>query len=111
MAIIWVAVGSLVPGDSPLAAELDLVNDKIVHFTAYAFLAFLPVIAFERRRAGILTALLMILLGAVLEAAQSLSPGRDVEFSDLLMNILGVFCGILSALPVRARLEKGRGSR
>jgi VanZ family protein len=40
-------------------------------------------------------------LGAALEGGQTFSPGRAVELSDLAANNLGVFCGLVLALPLR----------
>ena len=103
-ALGWVIVGSLAPASSPLMVMVGRlhVSDKILHFFAYLLLALLPVVSFKSRRRGIVTGLLMALLGAALEGGQTLSPGRNVELADILANNLGVFCGLLLGLPLRS---------
>src|SRR3954462_869928 len=68
------------------------VSDKLVHFAAYAGLALLSLLAFERRR-GTLVALSMIPLGGLVEFAQRLAPGRTPDIMDALANCLGVLLG------------------
>jgi VanZ family protein len=67
--------------------------DKLVHFGAYAGLAFLSLLAFEGRR-GMAVALSMIFLGAGIEILQHFSPGRTPDIDDAIANTLGVLSGI-----------------
>jgi len=67
--------------------------DKLVHFAAYAGLAFLSLLAFEGRR-GMAAALSMIFLGAGVEILQHFSPGRTPDIDDAIANTLGVLSGI-----------------
>ena len=99
-----VIIGSLLPASSSfLAAAGRLhISDKVQHFSAYLVLSFLPIIGFRDRGAGILAGLSMFVLGALLEAGQHFSPGRSVEFGDVLANCAGVGCGVLLAPPIRA---------
>jgi VanZ family protein len=76
--------------------------DKLQHFGAYLALSFLPVIGFRDRRRGIIAGLSMFVLGTLLEAGQHFSPGRAVEFGDVIANGAGVSCGTLLGLPIRA---------
>ena len=78
------------------------INDKVMHFGAYLALSFLPVIGFRDRRRGIVAGLSMFLLGVLMEAGQHFSPGRTVEFGDVIANGAGVSCGTLLGLPIRA---------
>ena len=78
------------------------VNDKVMHFCAYLGLSFLPVIGCKDRRRGLMAGLSMFLLGVLMEAGQHFSPGRAVEFGDVLANGAGVSCGTLLGLPIRA---------
>jgi VanZ family protein len=64
-------------------------------------LSLLPVIGFRDRRRGIVAGLSMFLLGLVLEGGQHFSPGRAVEFGDVIADGAGVGCGFLLAPPVR----------
>jgi VanZ family protein len=44
----------------------------------------------------------MFVLGTILEGGQHFSPGRAVEFGDVIANGAGVSCGTLLGLPIRA---------
>ena len=103
--IACVAVGSLLPAASPVLLEVGRlhISDKLLHFGAYLTLSFLPVVALRDRRNGLFAAASMFLLSALLEAGQTLSPGRAVELGDLLANAFGVISGILLASPLRPR--------
>ena len=76
--------------------------DKLQHFGAYLALSFLPAIGFRDRRRGIVVGLSMFVLGTLLEGGQHFSPGRTVELGDVIANGIGVSCGALLGLPVRA---------
>jgi VanZ family protein len=102
-AVIAVIVGSLLPGSSyPMQALGELnVSDKILHFAAYAVLAFLP--ALHERWPALSAALLgAVALGVLLEFLQRLSPGRNFEVADMVADAAGVVCGMLLALPLRS---------
>ena len=75
------------------------VSDKILHFVAYAVLAFLP--SLHERRSALGAALLgAVTLGVLLEFAQRLSPGRNFELADMVADACGVLCGLILALPL-----------
>jgi VanZ family protein len=76
--------------------------DKLQHFGAYLALSILPVIGFRDRRRGLTAGLSMFLLGVLMEAGQHFSPGRSVELGDVIANGIGVSCGALLGLPLRA---------
>jgi VanZ family protein len=107
--ILWLAavaaviIGSLLPGSSlPLRTLGELhVSDKILHFAAYAVLAFLPALH-ERWPVLAATLAAAIALGVLLEFAQRLSPGRNFEVADMVADACGVLGGLLLALPWRA---------
>lgn len=100
--VVW---GSLVSGNEVSSLEKVapfLEYDKLVHFGAYAGLAFLSLLAFEGRR-GMAAALSMIFLGAGVEILQHFSPGRTPDIDDAIANTLGVLSGIaLGNCSVRA---------
>lgn len=102
-AILAVVIGSLLPAASPVMALVGKLpfGDKAQHFVAYLAISALPVIGFRNRRAGILAGLSMFLLGLLLEGAQHYSPGRAVEYGDVVANGAGVSCGVLLAFPIR----------
>jgi len=99
---IWllsVIVGSLINGSdkSALTTILPFVGlGRLTHYGAYTGLGFLSVLAFARPR-GARVALGMILVGAAIEVAQNLSPGRTPAFLDALVNALGAISGIALA--------------
>ena len=102
--ILCVIVGELLPAASPVMVDIGRlhVSDKVLHFCAYLALSSLPVIGFRDRRRGIVAAFSMFLLGILLEGGQHFSPGRAVEFGDVIANGAGVSCGALLGLPIRA---------
>ena len=101
--VLWAAgvaaviVGSVLSaGSAPIRALSAVnINDKVLHFTAYAVLALLPALH-ERRRTVIRMAMSLVLLGVLLECAQRLSPGRSFEFGDMAANSGGVMCALLA---------------
>ena len=103
LSILLVVIGSLLPAASPVMRVVGRlpVSEKVLHFCAYLALSSLPVIGFRDRRTGIVAGLSMFVLGVLLEAAQHYSPGRAVEFGDVMVNGAGVSCGVLLAFPIR----------
>jgi VanZ family protein len=101
--VLLVIVGSVLPASSlPLRAIDKLhLNDKILHFFTYAVLALLPALH-ESRRAITLFLVAVILLGVLLEFAQSFAAGRLFELGDMIANAWGAFCGF--TLGALARL-------
>ena len=102
-AITVVIVGSLLPGTSMPMRALDMlqVSDKLEHFGAYAFLAFLPAIH-ERKGFIVAAALGAVALGVALEYGQLYSGWRDFEYADMVADAAGVGCGLAAGIPLRA---------
>ena len=102
--ICCVVVGSLLPAANPVMVAIGRLHiwDKLQHFGAYLALSFLPVIGFRDKRRGLMAGLSMFVLGALLEGGQHFSPGRAMELGDVVANGVGVGCGTLLGLPVRA---------
>jgi VanZ family protein len=101
--ICCVVIGSLLPAASPVMVAVGRmhVSDKVLHFCAYLALSSLPVIGFRDRRRGVVAGVSMFVLGILMEAGQHFSPGRAVEFGDVIANGAGVSCGTLLGLPIR----------
>ena len=99
LALAATSTGELLPANgTPMRwIAATHINDKTLHFGAYALLAFIPVFGF-RRRSGIPLALSMIPLGIAIEYGQSLIPSRSFELADMVANALGVSAGIVVAL-------------
>ena len=102
IAIPIVIIGSLLPGDSLPIKALDRlhINDKIEHFAAYAFLAFLPTIH-ERWRFVVAAAIGAVMLGVVLEFGQLYLGWRDFELGDMVADAVGVCFGLVVGVPIR----------
>jgi VanZ family protein len=100
-----VVIGSLVPERSVIKSSINAlgVNDKIEHFTAYFALTVPPMLGFKNRRRGFQCAVLMFLLGLMMEGGQRFSPGRNLEIGDMIANGAGVACGIMLSLAIRNR--------
>jgi hypothetical protein len=108
----FVVIGSLLPAASAVMVAVGRlhIHDKVQHFCAYLALAMLPVVGFVSWRRGILVGLSMFLVGVLLEGGQHFSPGRAVELGDVVANALGVACGVLVALALRARFTSSQSS-
>jgi hypothetical protein len=100
--LLWMALmigtfwGELLPGGSAVLNLVGLLSDKLVHFSSYTLLAFIPAMGF-RRPAGIACALAMIPVGVGLEFLQRMVPGRSFEIADMAANTLGVLAGLSAA--------------
>jgi VanZ family protein len=70
------------------------VNQKVLHFCGYSWLALLALLTVKRRSLAVMVALSMILLGVALEFGQRLVPGRAFEIRDMFINGFGVLTGI-----------------
>ena len=90
-----VAVSSLLPDDSPLMKTVDQfdISDKILHFGAYFVLSLLAIASQTTRRRSLIAALLMGVLGIVLEGLQGLTPTRSADILDAITGSIGVICG------------------
>lgn len=92
--VLGVAVGSLLPSLPDVSTG---VSDKLMHFAAYAALAFLFMGAVGRRH-WLRIGLGLLALGAAIEVAQAmLSSTRSGEWLDMAANAAGVATGIVAA--------------
>lgn len=98
-AVIWASLLSG-PKCEQLQSLVPFVDDKALHFLAYFGLALLAMIGFPRR--GLRVALLMLVLGALLELSQLGVAGRTADTTDQLANSGGVLAG-MAAGRVRRR--------
>ncbi len=93
-ALIIVVWGELTPHPPHIQA-----SDKLLHFIAYFGLAGLASTALRYRRAIVLAALGLIVLGGALEVLQMFT-GRDAELLDEIANGIGVLSGTCAGLLV-----------
>jgi VanZ family protein len=100
-ALVGVTWGSLAPTMVPPGQH----GDKIVHFSAYAYLSALGIVACGGR-GRLLVPPAMVLLGGVLEWGQFLlDNGRHADFADALANAVGALTGALLAIGCRQVLR------
>jgi len=86
-------VASLLPGSSPAIRWVGGLNDKLLHFLAYAALAVLAVAGADERRVALRSVLIMVVLGVLLDYLQQFVPGRGFEMGDVAADNLGLLCG------------------
>jgi VanZ family protein len=75
--------------------------DKLVHASAYAFLAFLLSLSFSRSgfsNTVILAAGMALLVGALDESLQSFNPARTASIYDFLADGVGALMGAVAGL-------------
>ncbi len=81
--------------------------DKIVHFAAFATIAFLAVGAMEKPTAAkILAVAGVALFGAGIEAVQYLIPSRTFNPLDIAANAAGILAGVAVWLAAGGRAGK-----
>lgn len=103
--VLWIAgiMGMVLVSLMPGAALPNLhVSDKFEHWTAYAVLSFLALLAYERTRSALLCAGALVFIGLALEFGQMSVPGRGFEWNDFLANDAGVICGAMLGWRLRA---------
>ena len=99
--MILVVCSSLTPDDSPLMKKVDHeMGDKALHFCAYFVLSLLAVLAQQTRRKSVIAAVLMGVLGLVLEVLQSGMATRSPDVADAAANWIGVASGTLLGLAL-----------
>ena len=77
-----------------LGSSLNVMNDKIIHFTAYTALSFL-VFRASRTFKRVLLFTGLVSLGLLTEFLQYSSGLRNFEYMDIIANTLGVLVGFL----------------
>ena len=109
LGILLVIALSLIPQDAMPDPETW---DKANHVAAYGAIAVAGGLGYRSRRALLRIALGLLLLGAGLELAQSVLPGRVASVADLLANAIGIALGLLLAVAAHAlRSRIGPGAR
>lgn len=90
--IMFIAVISLMPTDSSALPIKHI--DKVGHFIAYAIMAILAIISFERRKGQIAAVFLTFIVAFLLEWGQGFIPGRLSNLADGVTNVLGLMAGL-----------------
>ena len=85
--------------------------DKLNHALAYAVLAVAGGLGFKGGRSLLMVGLGLVVLGAGLELAQSVTPNRDGSIYDAVANLVGVAIGSLATVGVNPLLRDRYGRR
>ncbi|MEM8501036.1 MAG: VanZ family protein [Pseudomonadota bacterium] len=86
---------SLIPIDD---SGIDLPQfDKVAHFLMHWINMCLAAIVFIKKRSFLVAALLLFLLGPVIELMQDMLPYRDASFADQLANTAGFLAGLFTS--------------
>ena len=80
-------------------------NDKLIHFSVYAILTYITLIASRKTKIFILL-MTILSLGISLEFIQSVSGLRNFEYMDIIANSLGVFGGFTFYFLQEKNLKK-----
>lgn len=107
--LLLTSISELLPGDSAPIMAVSHVNDKLMHFSAYAVVAFVP--AFGLRFSTALRCVITTeLVGIGLEFAQLFVRQRSCDPYDIAANTAGVFAGVLLAVAGRSRLLRAENT-
>lgn len=99
VSMLGLMVGSLLP---PRDVPVGDLNDKLLHFLAYAMVGILATLAFRRTSHRVCCLVLLTLLGVALEFGQILVPGRAFEMADMAANGCGTFAAFTALRVISA---------
>ncbi|MCP4191904.1 MAG: hypothetical protein GY768_14920 [Planctomycetaceae bacterium] len=94
ISIVALTIGSLQPSNG---GGIPSMNDKLLHFVAYAFVGLLAIAAFRRRANQVGLLLSLTALGVALEFGQLFVPGRAFELWDMAANSCGTFAAFTTS--------------
>ena len=97
VSLLVLLAGSLLP---PRDVPVDGVDDKLLHFAAYAVVGFLATLAFRRTSHRVRCLVLLTLLGVALEFGQLIVPGRAFEVADMAANGCGTFAAFITTIRI-----------
>jgi VanZ family protein len=105
--LLCTAITQLLPGDSAprIAFSSSQVNDKIVHFSAYAAVAFVPTFGLRLGRA-MPYVIATECVGTGLDLAQMFVRERSCDPCDIAANTAGILAGVVLAVVARSRLVR-----
>jgi VanZ family protein len=93
-------VGLLLKGDPTTYPG----GDKISHFVSYLALSILGVLALDFKKKGMVIIIFLTLFAIIMELVHLYIPNRYYENLDLVMNILGTYCGLVFLYLKRFKL-------
>ena len=79
-------------------------GDKISHFISYLALSILGVLALDFKKKGMVIIIFLTLFAIIMELVHLYIPNRYYENLDLVMNILGTYCGLVFLYLKRFKL-------
>ena len=79
-------------------------GDKISHFISYLGLSILGVLALDFKKKGMVIIIFLTLFAIIMEVVHLYIPNRYYENLDLVMNILGTYCGLVFLYLKRFKL-------
>lgn len=79
-------------------------GDKISHFISYLALSILGVLALDFKKKGMVIIIFLTLFSIIMEVVHLYIPNRYYENLDLVMNILGTYCGLVFFYSKRFKL-------
>ena len=90
----------------PPKSTINIGNqDKISHYLAYFFLTINALLIIKNRK-QVITILLIILYGFIIECLQSFVPGRFPSYNDVVANSMGALSGLIIILIVSKRFKQ-----
>jgi VanZ family protein len=107
--LLFASISELLPGDSAPIMAVSTVNDKLLHFSAYAVVAFVPAFGL-RFNTALLCVITTELVGIGLEFAQLFVRQRSCDPYDIAANTAGVLAGVLLAVAGRSRLLRAENT-
>jgi VanZ family protein len=103
--LLLAAIGELLPCDSAPILAASHMNDKFMHLSAYAAIAFVP--TFGLRLSTALSCLVTTeIVGIGLDVAQIFVRQRSFDPYDIAANTAGILIGIVVALAGRSRVVR-----
>jgi len=87
------------------SSEASLINDKVLHFFAYLFLAGLVLEARTKTKVFYLM-IVIFLMGVLIEIIQGNLGLRYFEYMDIIANSLGILAGFLIYIMRNKTLKK-----
>ena len=101
--LLFAGISELLPGDSAPIMAVSALNDKFLHFSVYAVIAFVPAFGL-RPSTAVACVLTTELVGIVLEFAQLFAHDRSCDPYDMAANTAGVLVGVILAMIGRSLL-------
>ena len=103
--LVFVSISELLPGDSAPIMAVSRLNDKFLHFSAYAAMAFVPAFGL-RASTAIACVITTELVGIGLEFGQLFVHQRSCDPYDMAANTAGVLTGVVLAIAGRSRFAR-----